>query len=48
VLMNYSCISGMRLTLMAGSNRVLDDETQERRGKGSDLMRKAGSAALRS
>jgi hypothetical protein len=36
----------MRRILMAGSSGMLDDETQERR-EHSDLMRKAGSAALR-
>jgi hypothetical protein len=44
--MHYSCISKMQLTLMAGSSGMLGDETQERRVN-SDLMREAGSAALR-
>jgi len=39
--MNYSCISRMRLNLMAGSSGMLGDETQERR-ENSDLMREAG------
>jgi hypothetical protein len=46
VLMNYSCIS---LDASESDNRLernARDEAQERRGN-SDLMRKAGSAAVR-
>jgi hypothetical protein len=36
----------MQLNLMAGSSRMLGDETQEKR-RTSDLMRKVDSAAVR-